>query len=159
MPASNDNTILDTIRRDSETGFRMLVRCYREPVYWHIRRITVLHHDAEDAMQETFLRVFRNIGKFNRDMPSPHGFSASPPTKPSVSAKRTRLRISLSTTPRLPTATPPTNTSTIPTSKPSGSSRQSSHCPRASSSHSICGITTISTTAQSRRSPTPPPRP
>lgn len=69
MPASNDNTILDTIRRDSETGFRMLVRCYREPVYWHIRRITVLHHDAEDAMQETFLRVFRNIGKFNRDMP------------------------------------------------------------------------------------------
>lgn len=37
-------------------------------VYWHIRRITVAHHDAEDALQETFLRVFKNFGKFKKEM-------------------------------------------------------------------------------------------
>lgn len=69
MPATADKYILDAIDRDREAGFRMLLRSYKEPVYWHIRRITVLHHDAEDALQETFIRVFRSIGKFKRDMP------------------------------------------------------------------------------------------
>lgn len=68
MPAYNNNSILDTIARDTQAGFRMLVHEYKEPVYWHIRRITVLHHDAEDALQETFLRIYRNLGKLNRDM-------------------------------------------------------------------------------------------
>ncbi|MDD6890077.1 MAG: RNA polymerase sigma factor [Bacteroidales bacterium] len=68
MPDYNNNSILDTIARDTQAGFRMLVHEYKEPVYWHIRRITVLHHDAEDALQETFLRIFRNIGNFNRDL-------------------------------------------------------------------------------------------
>ena len=64
----SDENILHTIEKDAETGFRMLLRHYKEPVYWHIRRITVNHHAAEDALQETFLRVFRNIRKIKRDM-------------------------------------------------------------------------------------------
>lgn len=68
MPATADKYILDAIDRDPETGFRILLRSYKEPVYWHIRRITVAHHDAEDALQETFLRVFRNIAAFKREM-------------------------------------------------------------------------------------------
>ncbi|MBP2691671.1 MAG: RNA polymerase sigma factor [Muribaculaceae bacterium] len=65
----SDKNILDTIGRDSEAGFRMLLKDYKEAVYWHIRRITVAHHDAEDALQETFIRVFKNIDKFKKDMP------------------------------------------------------------------------------------------
>ncbi len=68
-PTLSDKNILDTLGYDPEAGFRMLLRRYKETVYWHIRRITVVHHDAEDALQETFLRVFRNIGKFNQEMP------------------------------------------------------------------------------------------
>lgn len=64
----NDSVILDTIGADPETGYRMLLNCYKTPVYWHIRRITVSHHDAEDALQETFLRVFRSFGKFRKEM-------------------------------------------------------------------------------------------
>lgn len=64
----NDSVILDTIGADPEAGYRMLLNCYKTPVYWHIRRITVSHHDAEDALQETFLRVFRNFGKFRKEM-------------------------------------------------------------------------------------------
>lgn len=64
----SDKHILDTIGRNSEAGFRMLLKCYKEPIYWHIRRITVAHHDAEDALQETFLRIYRNIDKHKREM-------------------------------------------------------------------------------------------
>lgn len=64
----SDKKILDTIRDDSEAGFRMLLRNYKESVYWHIRRLTVAHHDAEDALQETFLRIFKNIDNVNKDM-------------------------------------------------------------------------------------------
>lgn len=64
----SDKLILDTIEHNSEEGFRMLLKSYKEPIYWHIRRITVAHHDAEDALQETFMRVFRNITKFKKDM-------------------------------------------------------------------------------------------
>lgn len=68
-PLFPDKEILETIGHDPDAGFRMLLKCYKESVYWHIRRITIAHYDAEDALQETFLRVFRNIYKFKKDMP------------------------------------------------------------------------------------------
>ena len=40
---------------------------FREPVYWHIRRLVVYHSDAQDATQETFIRVFRSIDNFRGD--------------------------------------------------------------------------------------------
>ena len=43
----------------------MLMKEYREPVYWHIRRLVVSHDDALDVTQETFLRVFRAFDQFN----------------------------------------------------------------------------------------------
>ena len=38
---------------------------YKERIYWHIRRIVVLHEDAEDILQETFINAYRFIGSFN----------------------------------------------------------------------------------------------
>ena len=62
--ATNDNDILSEMRRRPEQGFRLLVHKYREPVYWHIRRLVVTHADAQDAAQETFVRVFRSLASF-----------------------------------------------------------------------------------------------
>lgn len=64
----SDSKIIDTIGTDSEAGYRMLLKNYKMSVYWHIRRITISHQDAEDALQETFLRVFKNFGKFKIGM-------------------------------------------------------------------------------------------
>lgn len=64
----SDNKIIDTIGTDPEAGYRMLLQKYKMPVYWHIRRITIVHQDAQDALQETFLRVFRNFVKFRKEM-------------------------------------------------------------------------------------------
>lgn len=41
----------------------MLLNTYQEQIYWHIRRITVSHDDAQDALQETFVRVYAAIDK------------------------------------------------------------------------------------------------
>lgn len=61
---TEDSDILLSIKRDAETGFRLLMSYYREPVYWHIRRMVIHHADAQDATQETFIRVFRSISWF-----------------------------------------------------------------------------------------------
>lgn len=56
-----DKDIIDQVRKDAEHGFRLLMAKYGEPVYWHLRRLLTSHDDAQDATQETFIRVFRAI--------------------------------------------------------------------------------------------------
>ncbi|MBO5455496.1 MAG: RNA polymerase sigma factor [Muribaculaceae bacterium] len=64
----SDKEILRAVISNPDDGFRLLLKQYKESVYWHIRRITVTHSDAEDALQETFMRVFRNLDKLNEEM-------------------------------------------------------------------------------------------
>ena len=59
-----DKDIIRAIREKPEKGFRLLMQKYKQPVYWHIRRLVVAHDDAQDATQEAFIRVFRSFGKF-----------------------------------------------------------------------------------------------
>lgn len=60
----DDKELVRLIAKDSETGFRCLMNKYKEAVYWHIRRLVVAHEDAQDATQETFVRVFRFLSDF-----------------------------------------------------------------------------------------------
>lgn len=50
--------------KDPGKGFRCLMAKYKEAVYWHIRRLVVAHEDAQDATQETFVRIFRSLPNF-----------------------------------------------------------------------------------------------
>lgn len=50
--------------QDPGKGFRGLMANYKEAVYWHIRRLVVAHEDAQDATQETFVRIFRSLPAF-----------------------------------------------------------------------------------------------
>ncbi len=45
-------------------AFEVLINTYKERLYWHIRRIVLDHDDADDVLQNTFIKVFRNIDKF-----------------------------------------------------------------------------------------------
>lgn len=65
--ATDDKNIIKQIRENPERGFRLLVAKYKEPVYWHIRRLVVAHADAQDAAQETFIRIFRFFGQYSED--------------------------------------------------------------------------------------------
>ena len=62
---TDDNQIIPAIRENAERGFRLLMAEYKEPVYWHIRRLVVSHADAQDATQETFVRIFRSFSQYN----------------------------------------------------------------------------------------------
>lgn len=61
----SDKDIARAISDSPEQGFRMLMDKYMVPVYWHIRRLVVSHADAQDAAQETFVRVFRSFSQFS----------------------------------------------------------------------------------------------
>lgn len=50
-----------------EVAFKELVRLYKEPLYWHIRKIVLDHEDSDDVLQNTFIKVFRNIHTFKED--------------------------------------------------------------------------------------------
>lgn len=47
-----------------EAAFRELLHLYKERLYWHIRKIVINHEDADDALQNTFIKVHRGIDKF-----------------------------------------------------------------------------------------------
>ncbi len=62
----SDEEILDLIREKDqvETGFRHLMNKYQEKVYWHIRRIVLNHDEANDVLQNTFIKVFKYLDRF-----------------------------------------------------------------------------------------------
>ncbi|MBN1107433.1 MAG: RNA polymerase sigma factor [Bacteroidales bacterium] len=45
----------------------MLVEHYSRRLYWHIRRLVILHEDADDALQNTFMNAWKNIGAFRNE--------------------------------------------------------------------------------------------
>jgi RNA polymerase sigma-70 factor (ECF subfamily) len=47
----------------SEKAFAILVETYKERLYWHIRRIVLQHDFADDVLQNTFIKVFRDLAK------------------------------------------------------------------------------------------------
>ena len=50
-----------------EVAFRTLVSQYKERLYWQIRKIVFDHDDTDDVLQNTFIKVFRNIHSFKED--------------------------------------------------------------------------------------------
>ena len=62
-----EDKIRETYMTDPESGFRMLVEKFQSPMYWHIRRMIVSHDDAEDVLQETFIKIFRHLDDFRAE--------------------------------------------------------------------------------------------
>ena len=50
-----------------EKAFRILIKEYKERLYWHIRRIVISHDDADDVLQNTFIKVFKGIDNFKQE--------------------------------------------------------------------------------------------
>jgi RNA polymerase sigma factor (sigma-70 family) len=42
----------------------MLMSAYKERLYWHIRRLVLVHEDADDVLQNTFIKIYRGILQF-----------------------------------------------------------------------------------------------
>lgn len=48
-------------------GFELLVRSYSEQLYWMIRRIVQVHDDANDVLQNTFLKAWNGLDSYHGD--------------------------------------------------------------------------------------------
>lgn len=61
-----DHEILDLYRTKStrDQAFSVLLDKYQERVYWHIRKIVLHHEDANDVVQNTFIKVWKGLDGF-----------------------------------------------------------------------------------------------
>lgn len=68
-PETADAELLEKFRTESgrEAGFSALVRKYQEKLYWHVRRMVVDHDDANDVIQNVFIKVWNGLAGFRED--------------------------------------------------------------------------------------------
>lgn len=67
MALPTDEDILIQRLREEKTRretFTELVKAYSQPLYWHIRRMVVSHDDADDLLQNTFIKAWTGIDGF-----------------------------------------------------------------------------------------------
>jgi len=65
-----DEKLLVSQLKNSDTqekAFRNLMSLYKERLYWHIRKIVLSHDDTDDVLQNTFIKVFKNINSFKEN--------------------------------------------------------------------------------------------
>jgi len=53
--------------KTQNSAFKALIQQYQKPLYFHIRNIVLNHDDADDVLQNTFVKVFSNIKNFKGD--------------------------------------------------------------------------------------------
>lgn len=53
--------------KTAHTAFDTLMRLYGEQVYWQIRKMVMNHEDANDLLQNSFLKAWNNLDNFRGD--------------------------------------------------------------------------------------------
>ncbi len=66
---NNEASLIRDLKNPSlkDTAFKQLLDLYQERLYWHIRKIVITHEDANDVLQDTFIRIFRSIQTFKEE--------------------------------------------------------------------------------------------
>ena len=65
----SDQQLIGQLRNEStrNQGFSQLVNKYQERLYWHIRKIVLNHDDSDDVLQNTFMKVWKNLDSFREE--------------------------------------------------------------------------------------------
>ena len=66
MDDDGDDRLVERAQRGDLAAYTELVRRYRERIYQTIFRLTRNHEDTDDLAQETFMRAFKELGRFRR---------------------------------------------------------------------------------------------
>lgn len=69
MNRYNEPEVLALLQEEDtqKKGFEMIVCQYSEQLYWQIRRMVLSHDDANDLLQNTFIKAWMNIGYFRAE--------------------------------------------------------------------------------------------
>lgn len=64
-----DEEILSKFREDTtrNEAFNLLLKKYQQKIYWHVRRMVIDHDDADDLVQDVFIKVWKNLPGFRND--------------------------------------------------------------------------------------------
>src|SRR5919107_933772 len=64
-----DSELLHRFRNPDtkEQAFTAIIKKYQEKLYWHVRRMVVEHEDANDVLQNVFIRVWNGLENFRED--------------------------------------------------------------------------------------------
>lgn len=55
-----------TSRRFKDKAFAELLDLYQQRLYWHIRKLVLTHENANDVLQNTFLRIYKSLPNFKQ---------------------------------------------------------------------------------------------
>src|SRR5688572_2017127 len=69
LTTTSDSELLIQFRNPAtkEKAYTTIIRKYQEKLYWHIRRMVVDHEDANDVLQNVFIRVWNGLENFRED--------------------------------------------------------------------------------------------
>ena len=64
-----DSEILEKFALEStrNEAFNLLLKKYQQKIYWHIRRLVIDHDDADDLVQDVFIKVWKSLSNFRSD--------------------------------------------------------------------------------------------
>ena len=64
-----ETTLIEQLKNPltQEQAFSTLMSLYKERLYWHIRKIVISHDDADDVLQNTFVKVWKNLNNFREE--------------------------------------------------------------------------------------------
>ncbi len=67
--SSDDIALLQAFRHPDtrEKAFTAIIKKYQEKLYWHIRRLVIQHEDANDVLQNVFIKVWKGLENFRED--------------------------------------------------------------------------------------------
>ncbi len=66
MANLEDHTILELFRdeKSRNSALSHLITKYQQRLYWHIRKIVIDHDDSDDALQNTFIKIWKGLENF-----------------------------------------------------------------------------------------------
>ncbi|TDQ07407.1 RNA polymerase sigma factor [Pedobacter metabolipauper] len=69
MKQVEDSEILEKFSniKTRNEAFNLLLTKYQQKIYWHVRRLVIDHDDADDLVQDVFIKVWKNLEKFRSD--------------------------------------------------------------------------------------------
>jgi RNA polymerase sigma-70 factor, ECF subfamily len=61
-----DDDLLEQLKHPDlkAKAYSNVVRMYQERIYWHIRKMVLVHDDANDVMQNTFMKAWNGLDNF-----------------------------------------------------------------------------------------------
>lgn len=67
MQEKSDFELISEFKNGNQEAFNLLVRKYQKKVYWIARKMLGNHDDADDVVQDVFVKIFKSLKDFRNE--------------------------------------------------------------------------------------------